>query len=242
MRIIVCDDYEKMSQEAAKLVAAQVNLKPNCVLGLATGSTPVRMYQILAEMNKNEEVDFSDVTSFNLDEYYPISRANDQSYYYFMNENLFSKINIDKDRTHVPNGEAKDAQKECEEYDKNIDAHGGIDLQILGIGQNGHIAFNEPGENLYAGTHVTGLTQNTIEANSRFFNDISEVPTQALTMGIASILKSRRIVIMANGKNKHDAVAKLLTDEITTSNPATMLKVHPDVVLICDKDAYLKVK
>lgn len=238
MRIIVCDDYEKMSQEAAKLVAAQVNLKPNCVLGLATGSTPVRMYQILAEMNKNEEVDFSDVTSFNLDEYYPISRANDQSYYYFMNENLFSKINIDKDRTHVPNGEAKDAQKECEEYDKNIDAHGGIDLQILGIGQNGHIAFNEPGENLYAGTHVTGLTQNTIEANSRFFNDISEVPTQALTMGIASILKSRRIVIMANGKNKHDAVAKLLTDEITTSNPATMLKVHTDVTLICDKEAY----
>ncbi len=238
MRIIVCDDYEKMSQEAAKLVAAQVNLKPNCVLGLATGSTPVRMYQILAEMNEKKEVDFSDVTSFNLDEYYPILRTNDQSYYYFMNENLFSKINIDKNRTHVPNGEAKDAQKECEEYDKNIDAHGGIDLQILGIGQNGHIAFNEPGENLYAGTHVTGLTQNTIEANSRFFNDISEVPTQALTMGIASILKSRRIIIMANGKNKHDAVAKLLTDEITTSNPATMLKVHTDVTLICDKEAY----
>ena len=238
MRVIVCDDYEKMSYEAAKLVASQVNLKPNCVLGLATGSTPVRMYQILAEMNKNEEIDFSDVTSFNLDEYYPILRTNDQSYYYFMNENLFSKINIDKSRTHVPNGEAKDAQKECEEYDKNIDAHGGIDLQILGIGQNGHIAFNEPGENLYAGTHVTGLTQNTIEANSRFFNDISEVPTQALTMGIASILKSRRIIIMANGKNKHDAVAKLLTDEITTSNPATMLKVHSDVTLICDKEAY----
>ena len=234
MKKIICKNYEEMSKAAAKIVEAQVILKPNSILGLATGSSPVGMYKELIASG----TDFSEVTTFNLDEYYPILRTNDQSYYYFMNENLFSKINIDKSRTHVPNGEAKDAQKECEEYDKNIDAHGGIDLQILGIGQNGHIAFNEPGENLYAGTHVTGLTQNTIEANSRFFNDISEVPTQALTMGIASILKSRRIIIMANGKNKHDAVAKLLTDEITTSNPATMLKVHSDVTLICDKEAY----
>ncbi len=238
MRVIICDNYDEMSKEAAKLVASQVNLKPDCVLGLATGSTPVRMYEILAEMNRNNELDFSKVTSFNLDEYYPISRDNDQSYYYFMNENLFSKINIDLEKTHVPNGETDNPEKECKDYDKNIDAHGGIDLQILGIGQNGHIAFNEPGENLYAGTHVTGLTQNTIEANSRFFDDISDVPTKALTMGIASILKSKKIVILANGKNKHEAVAKLLTDEITTSNPATMLKVHSDVTLICDKDAY----
>ena len=242
MRVILCDNYDEVSMAATKLVESQVNLKPDCVLGLATGSTPVGMYKRLIEKCKNGELDFSEVKTFNLDEYYPISRDNNQSYYYFMNENLFDEINIKKENIHIPNGEAKDVEAECEEYEKMIEEAGGIDLQILGIGQNGHIGFNEPDENLNSKTHVTGLTESTIKANSRFFDSIEDVPTKALTMGIATILKSRKIILMACGVEKSDAVAELLTDDIKTDNPATMLKVHPDVVLICDKDAYSKVK
>lgn len=242
MRVILCDNYEEVSKAATKLVESQINLKPNCVLGLATGSTPVGMYKMLIEKCKDGELDFSKVTTFNLDEYYPISRDNNQSYYYFMNENLFNEINIKKENIHIPNGEARDVEAECEEYEKMIEEAGGIDLQILGIGQNGHIGFNEPDENLNSKTHVTGLTESTIKANSRFFDSIEDVPTKALTMGIATILKSRKIILMACGIEKSDAVAELLTDDIKTDNPATMLKVHPDVVLICDKDAYSKVK
>ena len=242
MRVILCDNYDEVSMAATKLVESQVNLKPDCVLGLATGSTPVGMYNRLIEKCKNGELDFSEVKTFNLDEYYPISRDNNQSYYYFMNENLFDEINIKKENIHIPNGEAKDVEAECEDYEKMIEEAGGIDLQILGIGQNGHIGFNEPDENLNSKTHVTGLTESTIKANSRFFDSIEDVPTKALTMGIATILKSRKIILMACGVEKSDAVAELLTDDIKTDNPATMLKVHPDVVLICDKDAYSKVK
>lgn len=238
MRVIICENYEEMSKQAAKLVISQVNLKPNSILGLATGSTPIGMYDKLIEANKKGEVDFSEVTTFNLDEYYPLSADNDQSYHYFMNEHLFSKTNIPFERTHVPDGEAANPEKECEEYDKKIDAAGGIDLQILGIGQNGHIGFNEPDKNLIAGTHLTGLTDSTIEANSRFFEKKEDVPTKALTMGIASILKSKKIIIMANGAAKHEVVSALMTPDITTDIPATMLKVHSDVVVICDKEAF----
>ncbi|MBE7053018.1 MAG: glucosamine-6-phosphate deaminase [Ruminococcaceae bacterium] len=238
MRVIICENYDEMSKEGAKIVASQITLKPDSILGLATGSTPIGLYKNLIELNKNKEIDFSCVKSFNLDEYYPISRENDQSYFYFMNDNLFNHVNIDKNNTHVPNGETKNAEEECKNYDKMIDKAGGIDLQILGIGQNGHIAFNEPDKNLITGTHVTSLTQNTIEANSRFFNDISEVPTKALTMGIGSIMKAKKIIILINGENKHAALKELLNENITTDIPATLLKVHPDVVLICDKAAY----
>lgn len=238
MRVIVCNDYEEMSRKAAKLVASQITLKPNCVLGLATGSTPIGLYDNLAEMNKRGEIDFSDVTTFNLDEYYPISPDNDQSYRYFMNHHLFDRVNIDKSRTHVPSGTAKNPEEECANYETMINGSGGIDLQILGIGQNGHIGFNEPDNNLNTVTHLTGLTESTIEANSRFFEKKSDVPTQALTMGIASILKSRKIILLASGRTKHKVVRELLNDGINTSVPATMLKVHPDVVLICDKEAY----
>lgn len=238
MRIIVCKDYEKMSDEAAKIVAAQLTLKPDSILGLATGSTPIGMYQRLIDMNKAGEIDFSKVKSFNLDEYYPIKADNNQSYRYFMNENLFNHVNIDINNTRVPNGEAADPVEEGKSYDAAIDAAGGIDLQILGIGRNGHIGFNEPDENLIMGTHRTMLTQDTIEANSRLFNSIDEVPTQAITMGMVSILKSKMIVLLANGKNKHEAVKKLLDDTITTSNPATFLKTHPNVVIICDEECY----
>lgn len=238
MRVIVCKDYNELSLTGAKLIASQLMLKPNTVLGLATGSTPIGIYNELVSMYNNNEIDFKNVTTFNLDEYYPISHENDQSYHYFMNKYLFSKVNIPTDRIHIPSGEAQDTDAECSGYDKLIESAGGIDLQLLGIGNNGHIGFNEPDENLETGTHITHLTQSTIEANSRFFNDISEVPTKAITMGIATILKSRKIIIAANGTGKHEAVEALLTNDINTMIPATMLKVHPDVVLICDEEAY----
>lgn len=238
MRVIVCENYEQVSKEAAKIIAAQVHLKPNCVLGLATGSTPVGAYNELVDMYKKGEIDFKDVKTFNLDEYYPIKRSNDQSYYYFMHDNLFNHINIPEESIHVLNGEVSDPEKECKDYEKSIEAHGGIDLQLLGIGRNGHIAFNEPDENLVADTHVTALTDDTIDANSRFFADIKDVPTKSLTMGMASIMKARKILILINGAGKHQALKKLLSGEISTMCPATMLNMHSDVVVICDKEAY----
>ncbi len=242
MKVIVCENYEELSNQAAKIVSSQLIVKPNSILGLATGSTPIGLYRNLIEMNKKGEIDFSKVKTFNLDEYYPIKKSNDQSYDYFMNEQLFSQVNIDKNNINIPNGEASDAEAECARYESLLDEIGGVDLQILGIGQNGHIAFNEPDEKLVAVTHLTGLTQNTIEANARFFASEDEVPKQALTMGMGSILKAKKIVIMANGANKAKAVAELMDDMISTSNPATMLKVHADVTLICDKEAFSQVK
>lgn len=238
MRVIVCENYEQVSKEAAKIIAAQVHLKPNCVLGLATGSTPVGAYNELVDMYKKGEIDFKDVKTFNLDEYYPITRDNDQSYYYFMHDNLFNYINIPEESIHVLNGEVSDPEKECKDYEKCIEAHGGIDLQLLGIGRNGHIAFNEPDENLVADTHVTALTDDTIDANARFFADIKDVPTKSLTMGMASIMKARKILILINGAGKAQALKKLLSGEISTMCPATMLNMHSDVVVICDKEAY----
>lgn len=242
MRVILCENYEEMSKQASKLVASQLILKPDSVLGLATGSTPIGLYDNLIEMNKKGEIDFSGVTTFNLDEYYPIKKSNDQSYDYFMNEHLFSKVNIDKENTHIPNGETENPAEECKNYEKLIRQNGGIDLQILGIGTNGHIGFNEPDNNLNSLTHLTDLTESTIEANSRFFDNADEVPKQALTMGISTILKSRKIILLASGANKSRVVGELLNPEINTSIPATMLKVHPDVVLICDRDAYSGVR
>lgn len=238
MRVIVCENYDELSKEAAKIMASQVHLKPNCVLGLATGSTPVGAYKELINMYKNGEIDFKDVTTFNLDEYFPISRKNDQSYYYFMHENLFDHINVPEERIHVLNGEVADPEKECADYEKAICDNGGIDLQLLGIGRNGHIAFNEPDENLVSDTHVTALTDDTIDANARFFEDKKDVPTKSLTMGMASIMKARKILILINGAGKHAALKKLLSGKITTSCPATMLNMHSDVVVICDKEAY----
>lgn len=238
MQLIVCDNYDEISKKAAEIVAEQVKSAPDCVLGLATGSTPVGMYSLLADMYKNGELDFSRVRSFNLDEYYPITDDNSQSYHYFMNENLFSKINIDINNTHLLDGTCEDTAEECVRFEKLINENGGIDLQILGIGQNGHIGFNEPGPNLNSFTHLTDLTPNTIAANSRFFDKVEDVPTRALTMGIGTILKARKIILLASGKSKHNAVKELLTDSITTDNPASMLKVHPDVILICDREAY----
>ena len=238
MRIIICENYEELSKRGAEFFVSQVMLKPDSILGLATGSTPVGLYQNLIKWNIAGRIDFSEVTSFNLDEYYPIAPVNNQSYRYFMNENLFDHINIDKSRTYVPNGLAADPDSECEKYEELIDEKGGIDLQLLGIGRNGHIGFNEPDGELNAKTHITELTESTIEANSRFFDDISKVPKKALTMGMGTILKSKKILMLISGKEKHEVLSQLLSDDVTTSNPATLLKVHPDVVVICDKAAY----
>lgn len=238
MQIIVTENYDEMSKKGAEIIAEQLKAKPNLILGLATGSTPVGMYTELATMCKDGELDFSKVSTFNLDEYYPIKNDDEQSYCTFMKENFFSKINIDIANTNIPNGEAADPHKECEEYEKRLQAAGGVDIQVLGIGQNGHIAFNEPAENLIGSTHVTDLTENTIEANSRFFESIDDVPTKALTMGMASILSAKKIIMLISGASKKAVMKNLLDDYITTNVPATLLKTHPDVVVICDREAY----
>ena len=238
VKFIICDDYNQVSKEAAAIMAAQIKKNSKSVLGLATGSTPVGMYKELIEMNKKGEISFKDIVTYNLDEYYPISPDNNQSYRYFMNENLFNHIDIDKNTTHVLNGLADDPEKECADFDKAVEEAGFVDLQVLGIGRNGHIAFNEPDSTLYAGTHVTGLTQSTIEANSRFFDSIDQVPTKALTMGIGSILKAQQIIILISGKDKKDALDKLRDEFIDPQCPATMLKAHRNVTVICDKEAW----
>ena len=211
MRIIKVKNYEEMSLVAARIMAAQVLLKPDCVLGLATGSSPVGLYTKLAEKNQAGEIDFSKVRTFNLDEYYPIKKSDDQSYDYFMRKHLFSHVNMKEENIHLPNGEAADANVEAAEYEKLIDAIGGADIQVLGIGRNGHIGFNEPDSFLVPDTHLTDLTASTIEANSRFFASEDDVPKQALSMGIGSIFKSKKIVIMASGKEKAEAVVMALT-------------------------------
>ena len=235
MKVMVFDTYEEMSRAAADIMADVIKANPGGVIGLATGSTPVGMYNCLAEKCCAGELDFSDIKSVNLDEYYPISPTNRQSYRYFMNENLFSKINIKIENTRVPAGDASDPELECAEYEKYIDFIGGIDIQVLGIGQNGHIGFNEPEASLYTDTHVTGLTESTMQANARFFSEGEVMPTKALTMGMGSIFKARKIIVLANGAAKRDAVKKLLSGRITTDCPVTFLNLHSDVTLICDK-------
>ena len=237
MKIQIVENYGEMSRAAADIFAEIIASKKDCVLGLATGDTPIGMYECLVEDYKMGKVDFAGVKSVNLDEYYPITPDNEQSYRYFMNYHLFDKVNINKEKTFVPDGQAKDVVKSCEEYEKNIDALGGIDIQILGIGRNGHVGFNEPDNGLIPFTHVTDLTANTIEANSRFFESEDDVPKQALTMGIQSIFKARKIVILASGEGKAEAIKRMLGGRITTECPASLLRLHPDVTLICDKNA-----
>ena len=238
MKIIVTENYEEMSRVAAELFAETLKEKPEAVLGLATGDTPIGMYQGLIAMYEKGELDFSRATSVNLDEYYPITPDNDQSYRYFMNHQLFDHVNMDKARTYVPDGTAKDPDAFCRAYEEKIDALGGVDVQVLGIGRNGHIGFNEPDDELIPFTHLTKLTDSTIEANARFFASEADVPKHALTMGVQSVFKARRILLLASGKNKAEAVAAMLKGGLTTRLPASLLQLHPNVTLICDKDAY----
>lgn len=237
MKLIIVKDYETMSIRAAEEIAKLINNKPNAILGLATGGTPAGMYKSLIEMNKEGKLDFSKVTTVNLDEYIGLSSEHPKSYRFFMNENLFDHVNIDKKNTFLPNGLAEDIEEECRNYDNMIDSLGGTDMQLLGIGQNGHIAFNEPDEDLVAGTHSTKLTESTINSNARFFDSIDEVPKTAISMGLGQIMKAKKILLIASGKDKAEAIKGLMNGKITTANPSTMLQMHRDVILIADEDA-----
>ncbi len=230
-------DTEAIGEAAAALFAAQVIRKPNAVLGLATGSTPIPTYRKMVQLYKDGAVDFAGVTTYNLDEYVGLDHDHPQSYYYFMMDNLFKGINVPQENIHVLSGTAADPQAECAAYEAAIDAAGGIDLQILGIGRNGHIAFNEPDEAFAPVTHVVNLTPSTIEANTRFFASSDEVPRQALSMGIGSIMKARAIVLIATGADKAEAVKALVKGPVTPSCPASILQLHPCAVIMLDPAA-----
>lgn len=240
MRILVCKNYEDMSKKAAQMILSQVTLKPNSVLGLATGSTPMGMYKELVNMYKNSLIDFSEVTTFNLDEYYQLAITNSQSYHYFMHENLFNHINVKKENIHIPNGMVKDIESECERYDNFIKDSGGIDIQVLGIGHNAHIGFNEPTVNFERGTHLVDLKESTIEANARFFEKIEDVPKKAITMGTGSIFKARKIMLLACGEGKAEAIYNTVYGKVTPEVPASILQFHNDIVLILDEAAASK--
>ena len=232
MKIIKTADYNEMSRKAANLIGAQVIMKPNCILGLATGSSPIGTYKELIKRCEEGDLDFSQVKSVNLDEYKGLPRDNDQSYYYFMNHNLFDHINIDKANTHVPNGMEPDAEKECANYEELIKSLGGVDLQLLGLGHNGHIGFNEPAEEFDKVTHCVDLQESTIEANKRFFESADDVPRQAYTMGIGTIMSAKKIVVVVSGEDKADIVKRAFSGPVTPSVPASILQMHPDVTVI----------
>lgn len=232
MNFITVKSYEELSKKAANIIAAQVISKPDCVLGLATGSSPVGTYQKLVEYNKAGDIDFSKVTSVNLDEYEGLTGENDQSYRYFMNDNLFNHVNIDKSKTFVPNGCAEDLKAEGERYDALIKSLGGIDLQLLGIGLDGHIGFNEPDEFFVKETHPVELDPSTIEANARFFASEADVPRKAITMGMMAIMQAKKVLLVANGKNKKEILEKACFGPITPLVPASILQLHPDVTVI----------
>jgi len=242
MRVIIVENYEEMSQKAAQMVASQIFLNPKSVLGLATGSTPVGMYKELIRMHKQGGLDFSQATSFNLDEYYGLPKTNKQSYDHFMRETFFDHINMSEEKRHIPNGLAKDIEKECHDYDQSISDIGGIDIQILGIGANGHIGFNEPNINFEARTHLVKLDEQTIKDNARFFKSEEEVPQKAISMGMKTIMQSKKIVLMASGANKAEAIQKTIEGKITSDLPASMLQIHKDVVFILDKEAASELK
>lgn len=232
MNFIKVEAYEKLSELAGQKIESLVRSKPNCVLGLATGSSPLGTYAYLVDKCANDGLDFSGVTSVNLDEYVGLDGTNDQSYRYFMNTNLFNKVNINIDNTYVPNGCASDLEKEGFEYDELIKSLGGIDLQLLGIGLDGHIGFNEPDEFFTAQTHPVKLDESTIEANARFFASKDEVPTMAITMGMKSIMQAKSIVLIANGSKKKEILEKALFGPITPMVPASILQLHPDLTVI----------
>ena len=241
MKIYKAKDYKDMSRKAANIISAQVIMKPNCVLGLATGSSPVGTYAQLVEWYNKGDLDFSEVTTVNLDEYKGLPRTNDQSYYYFMHQHLFDRVNIDPERTNVPNGMEPDAEKECGRYEELIRSLGGVDLQLLGLGHNGHIGFNEPGEAFEKETHCVDLTESTIEANKRFFASADDVPKQAYTMGIKTIMQAKKILIVVNGENKADIVERAFFGPVTPEVPASILQLHNDVTLVGDEAALAKI-
>lgn len=237
MIIYKASDYDAMSRKAANIISAQIIMKPNCVLGLATGSSPIGTYKQLIEWYKKGDLDFSQVTSINLDEYKGLGPDNDQSYRYFMNTNLFDHVNIDKSRTFVPNGLEPDSRKACAEYNQIIAREGGIDLQLLGLGHNGHIGFNEPDSVFAKETHCVDLTESTIEANKRFFASEADVPRQAYTMGIQNIMLAKKILVVVSGEGKAEILREVVHGPITPKVPASILQLHSDVIIIADEAA-----
>lgn len=237
MRIINCHTYEAMSRKAADILAAQIQLKPNCVLGLATGTTPIGAYQGLIKKYESGSLDFSEVRTYNLDEYRGLTHEDPQSYHYFMNDQLFNHVNIDPANVHVPDGAKTDADAACADYDRMVAEAGYCDLQLLGIGRNGHIGFNEPADEFSKGTHCVDLTESTIEANSRLFEKEEDVPRQAYTMGTQTIMNARCILVVANGENKAQAVRDMCFGPIVPTCPASILQLHPNVFVVCDDAA-----
>lgn len=242
MRIYRAKNYEDLSRKAANILSAQVIIKPNCVLGLATGSSPIGTYKQLIEWYKKGDLDFSEVKTVNLDEYRGLGIESDQSYIYFMRDNFFDHINIDPENINIPNGKNPDAQAECERYERVMEKLGGIDMQLLGIGRNGHIGFNEPGAAFERNTHCVDLIESTIEANKRFFASADDVPRQAYTMGIQSIMHARKILLIASGADKAEAVYKAFFGPVTPQVPASVLQLHQDVILVADEAALSLVK
>lgn len=237
MKIYKVKNYDEMSRKAANIIAAQIVTKPDSVLGLATGSTPVGAYKYLVEKFNQGDLDFSGVKTANLDEYRGLTKENEQSYYYFMYSNLFKHVNINIENTNIPDGTAKDPDEECLRYEEVIHSLGRVDLQVLGLGHDGHIGFNEPSDIFEGGTHCVDLTEMTIEANKRFFASADEVPRQAFTMGIGTIMRSRKILFAVSGKDKAAILKKALYEPVTPQIPASILQFHPDVIVIADEDA-----
>ncbi len=237
MRVIIAGDYESMSKKAAAILAGQVIARPDSVLGLATGSTPVGTYRELVRRHREGILDFASVVTFNLDEYVGLDAADEQSYHYFMKEHLFNHVNVKLENVRIPNGRAADLAQECRDYEAAIARAGGIDMQILGIGRNGHIGFNEPGPVFEAYTHLVDLDKETVNDNARFFSSIEDVPRQAVTMGIKTIMSAKRIILLANGSGKQQCVRDMVRGKITPAVPASILQLHPDTTVIVDREA-----
>ena len=237
MKIYKVKDYEEMSRKAAAVIASQIISKPDSVLGLATGSSPLGTYKYLIERYNQGELDFSEVKTANLDEYRGLTRENDQSYYYFMYHNLFKHVNINMENTNIPDGTTSDPEEETARYDQVIRGLGGVDLQLLGLGHNGHIGFNEPSDHFAMGTHCVDLQPSTIEANKRFFASIDDVPKQAFTMGIGTIMAARKILLIVSGKEKAQILYDALCGPVTTHVPASILQMHPEVIVVADEAA-----
>ena len=240
MRVYRTEDYQSMSRQAANILSAQVILKPNCVLGLATGSTPIGMYQQLINWYEKGDVDFSQVRTVNLDEYLGLAPTHDQSYRYFMNENLLTKVNVPIERTFVPDGTMEDAAAACAAYDEILNSVGTVDIQLLGLGHDGHLGFNEPDDHFEDGTHCVQLTETTIQANKRFFEKEEDVPRQAYTMGIGGIMRAKMLLVVVSGEDKADILNKVLTAPVSPQIPGTILRFHPNVILVADEAALSK--